>query len=74
MDTTTNEVILDLLTEAAAAHGTYETEQLDGVYDEEWPAWYAAHMTSALGARGYRIVKDAATSSTSSTSSASEGR
>lgn len=68
MDTTTNEVILDLLTGAAAAHGVYETEQLDGVYDEEWPAWYAAHMTSALVARGYRLVKDAAATA------ASEGR
>ena len=68
MDTTTNEVILGLLTEAAAAHGVYEAEELDGVYDEEWPAWYAAHMTSSLAARGYRLVKDAATAA------ASEGR
>lgn len=65
---TTNEVILHLLEEAAAAHGVYETEQLNGVYDEEWPTWYAAHMTSSLGARGYRLVKDAATTV------ASEGR
>ena len=66
--TTTNEVFLGLLTEAAAAHGAFEAEELDGVYDEEWPAWYAAHMTSSLAARGYRLVKDAATAA------ASEGR
>ena len=66
--TTTNEVILGLLTGAAAAHGAYEAEELDGIYDEEWPAWYAAHMTSSLAERGYRLVKDAATTA------ASEGR
>ncbi|HVL62277.1 MAG TPA: hypothetical protein VM430_12845 [Microbacterium sp.] len=63
--TTTNEVILGLLTEAAAAHGAYEAEELGGVYDEEWPAWYAAHMTSSLAARGYRLATDAKASATS---------
>lgn len=58
MDTTTDEVILDLLKTAAAAHGAFEAEELGGVYDEEWPEWYAAHMTSALAARGYRLVAD----------------
>ncbi len=32
-----------LLTEAEQAHGEYETTVLAGVYDQEWPAWYAAY-------------------------------
>ncbi len=30
-----------LLGEAEEAHGVYETNELGGVYDEAWPAWYA---------------------------------
>ena len=54
--TTTHAVILDLLVGAATAHGVYEADELGGVYDEGWPAWYAAHMTAALDATGYRLV------------------
>ena len=32
-----------LLTETETAHGVYETTQLGGVYDREWPRWYAAY-------------------------------
>ena len=32
-----------LLTEAEAAHGVYETTELNGVYDQEWPRWYAEY-------------------------------
>lgn len=32
-----------LLAETEAAHGAYETAELNGVYDEDWPAWYAAY-------------------------------
>jgi len=32
-----------LLTETEKAHGAYETTELNGVYDEEWPRWYAAY-------------------------------
>ena len=32
-----------LLGETEAAHGAYETTELNGVYDEEWPGWYAAY-------------------------------
>ena len=32
-----------LLVETQEAHGVFETTQLDGVYDEAWPAWYAAY-------------------------------
>ena len=32
-----------LLVEAEAAHGVYEKTELNGVYDEEWPRWYAQY-------------------------------
>jgi hypothetical protein len=32
-----------LLVAAEQAHGEYETTQLNGVYDRQWPSWYAAH-------------------------------
>jgi hypothetical protein len=32
-----------LLAEAEAAHGVYESTELNGVYDQEWPRWYAAY-------------------------------
>jgi hypothetical protein len=50
------EILLDLLRQAAAAHGIHEQEDLGGVYDEAWPEWYAAHMARALAERGYRLV------------------
>jgi hypothetical protein len=37
------EAIRALLDETEAAHGAYETTELNGVYDMEWPAWYAAY-------------------------------
>jgi hypothetical protein len=43
---TTNDridAIRTLLVEAEAAHGVYETTELDGVYDQAWPAWYARY-------------------------------
>jgi hypothetical protein len=52
----TSEILLDLLRQAADAHGIHEQEELGGVYDEAWPEWYAAHMTRALAERGYRLV------------------
>lgn len=36
------EAITALLVESEAAHGIYETAELDGVYDQDWPRWYAA--------------------------------
>ena len=32
-----------LLARTEAAHGDYERTELKGVYDQDWPAWYAAH-------------------------------
>ena len=47
------DVILGLLRDAAQAHGIYEAEQLGGVYDDEWPEWYARRMTDQLAHAGY---------------------
>ena len=32
-----------LLAETEAAHGAYESTELNGVYDQEWPRWYGAY-------------------------------
>jgi hypothetical protein len=37
------EAITALLAATGAAHGTYEEAELNGVYDKDWPAWYAAY-------------------------------
>ena len=52
---TTAEVLLDALKRAAAAHGIHEANDLGGVYDEDWPQWYAAHMTQTLAEVGYEL-------------------
>ena len=37
------EAIIALLGEAEEAHGAYERAELGGVYDEDWPRWYAMY-------------------------------
>ena len=37
------ETIKTLLVQAEEAHGIYETNELNGVYDQHWPRWYAAY-------------------------------
>jgi hypothetical protein len=32
-----------LLSETEQAHGAYEAAELSGVYDQDWPRWYAAY-------------------------------
>jgi hypothetical protein len=32
-----------LLTRTESAHGVYEADELNGVYDEAWPRWYAEY-------------------------------
>jgi hypothetical protein len=32
-----------LLAETEAAHSVYEERELNGVYDEAWPRWYAQY-------------------------------
>lgn len=54
MDTTA--LLIDLLKGAAAAHGIHEAQELGGVYDEQWPEWYAAHMTQALADDGLELT------------------
>ena len=45
------EAVTGLLTQAEAAHGTYEMTELNGVYDLDWPRWYAAYAVDhGLGA------------------------
>lgn len=56
-DLPTTEIILNLLTSAATAHGVHEAEVLGGVHDVEWPQWYAEHMTRTLAENGYRISR-----------------
>ena len=43
--TTTDRIpaIRALLGQAESAHGVYETTELDGVYDQAWPSWYAEY-------------------------------
>jgi hypothetical protein len=41
MADTLNNQLVDLLQRAGAAHGVYEHEELNDVYDQEWAAWYA---------------------------------
>lgn len=43
MSTDAVRAIEALLSETEAAHGVYETAELGGTYDQEWPAWYAAY-------------------------------
>ena len=44
METTPEKAIAALLRETETAHGAFETNDLGGVYDEGWPAWYAAYL------------------------------
>ena len=37
------EALAGLLAETGEAHGRYEETELNGVYDQQWPQWYAAH-------------------------------
>ncbi len=36
--------IATLLKQAMKAHGVYEKNELHGVYDEQWPDWYAGFV------------------------------
>jgi hypothetical protein len=57
MDESMVDVLTDALKRAAEAHGVHEAEDLGGVYDEEWPRWYAEHMIRALRADGYELSR-----------------
>jgi len=47
----TKDELTGLLREAEAAHGVYETEELGGVRDEDWPTWYAEFIVNRLRER-----------------------
>ena len=54
---TTEATLAALLGEAGSAHGAYETSELGGVYDQQWPAWYARYLVEhGLGALLGRAV------------------
>jgi hypothetical protein len=36
--------LANLLGQAGTAHGAYEERELNGVYDQAWPAWYAVYL------------------------------
>ena len=37
------DAISALLAQAEEAHGKYEATELNGVYDRQWPRWYAGY-------------------------------
>jgi hypothetical protein len=48
------EAVTSLLLEAELHHGAYEAKDLGGVYDKDWPSWYAEYaiehgLSDALG-------------------------
>jgi hypothetical protein len=49
-----------LLAETEAAHGVYEKTELKGVYDQDWPRWYAEYAVDhGVGALlGHSITAD----------------
>jgi hypothetical protein len=45
------QAINTLLVRTGAAHGEFEATELNGVYDQEWPRWYATYAVEhGLGA------------------------
>ena len=54
------EAIRALLAKAEQAHRTFETTELNGVYDQEWPRWYAAYAVEhGFGALvGHTVTAD----------------
>lgn len=53
------DVVLRLLRDTAAAHGDYEKTELAGVFDEQWPEWYASYFTERLHDEGYTLTRAA---------------
>ena len=51
------EAVSALLSKTEQAHGTFETTELNGVYDKEWPRWYAVYAVEhGIGALVGRLV------------------
>ena len=49
-----------LLVETMEAHGAYEATELNGVYDQDWPRWYATYaIEHGIGALiGHDVTSD----------------
>jgi hypothetical protein len=49
-----------LLVETQQAHGVFEATELAGVYDKDWPRWYAAYAVDhGIGALvGHAVTVD----------------
>ena len=43
MNDETTRAIESLLAQTEEAHGAYESAELGGVYDQQWPRWYAEY-------------------------------
>ena len=57
MASDTIEAVHALLVQTEQAHGAFETTQLNGVYDQDWPHWYAAYTVEhGIGALLGRTV------------------
>ena len=60
MATDRAEAVAALLVQAEGAHGAYEATELNGVYDKEWPTWYAGYLVQhGLGdLLGHEVTTD----------------
>jgi hypothetical protein len=60
MEADRGEAINALLLRAEEAHGRYEATELNGVYDQDWPRWYAAYaVENGIGAvLGHDVTTD----------------
>jgi hypothetical protein len=54
-DRTPTDVLTGALERAATAHAVYEAQDLGGKHDDEWPRWYAEHMTRELAGNGHLL-------------------
>lgn len=54
------EAVSALLVRAQEAHGTFEATELNGVYDQDWPRWYAGYAVEhGIGALlGHDVTAD----------------
>jgi hypothetical protein len=59
MSESERDIVLRLLKDTAAAHGKHEAEELGGVFDEQWPEWYATYFTDRLRDEGLALLPQA---------------
>jgi len=51
------EKLIETLRRAGSVHGDYETNILNGAYDNNWPVWYAAYVVGVLGMEAIKPAK-----------------